>query len=280
MNRQVPKTQAIEPIAVVGNGKVARHMMHYFVSVGQPYTHWFRQQPAVDLSASAIKPSKISRLKHGFSQLFNHSHQPLADSVEQVTKVLLLIDDDQIEQFIRDNPVLKNKTLIHFSGSLHTELALGCHPLMTFGANLYSLEAYQAIPFVVDHGVDFKNLFPLFTNPVHHVKTKHKVTYHAMCVMAGNFTQMLWQAIADELEGMSLPADLMSQYLLQNTVNFINNPHSSATGPMVRGDVLTVAKHQKALTGHPLKGVYQSFFDLHKQTNQNNINSAHKRNQL
>ncbi len=257
MNRQVP-----EKIAIVGNGKVAHHMIQYFGLVGQPFVHWFRESKANQSVASGRAQSKLAAFKRKLQSLIKP--QSLAAAIERVDTVLLLIPDDQIESFIRQNPVLKGKTCVHFSGSLNTELAIGCHPLMTFGADLYDLESYQSIPFVVDEGVEFKTLFPLFKNPTHGIQANHKALYHAYCVMAGNFSQMLWKTLGHELEQINLPKDLMSQYLLQNTKNFINNPEKSATGPFVRGDFATIEKHQQALRNHPLSAVYQTFYNLHQ----------------
>lgn len=261
MNRQVP-----EQIAIVGNGKVARHMMHYFASVGQPYTHWFRQTKSSPVSGdhSNAKPSRLASYKQQLRHLFQ-LNSSVDTQLGSAPIVLLLIPDDQIQQFIASNPSIKNKKLVHFSGSLNIEGAVGCHPLMTFGPDLYDENEYTKIPFVVDEGVDFKSLFPLFTNPVHHIKLEDKARYHAYCVMAGNFSQMMWQAIGREMQRINLPTDVMSAYLLQNTKNFIQNPELSATGPFVRGDLKTIAKHQVALAAHPFAEVYQAFFNLNRE---------------
>ncbi len=264
MNRQVPETQKTKPVAIVGNGKMAKHMIRYFELVGQPYVHWFRQTNSSS-TASLTNLSRLARFKQKINKIFNPTDGSLTVCIADVTKVLLLIPDDQIENFIQSNPILQNKTVIHFSGSLFTDKAQGCHPLMTFGDQLYDLATYQSIPFVVDDQVEFSQLFPLFDNTVHSIKPEHKIMYHAMCVMAGNFSQMMWQAIGKEMEQLDLPQDLMSAYLKQNTENFITNPENSATGPFVRGDFNTIKAHQMALLNQPLAGIYQAFYDLNQQ---------------
>lgn len=255
MNRQVP-----EKIAIVGNGKVAKHMIHYFESVGQPYVHWFRQ---TNDSSQTAGRSRLARFKQKIFSQRSHDQRRLTEVLGTVQKVMLLLPDDQIEPFIQSHPELAMKTAIHCSGSLHSELAIGCHPLMTFGPDLYDLDCYKKIPFVVDDGVDFSQLFPLFSNPVYSIKSEYKALYHAFCVMAGNFSQMLWRAVNEQLPELGLPADIMHMYLSQNTTNFITNPHAAATGPLVRGDLDTISKHLKALDSHPLADIYQAFLDLH-----------------
>ena len=259
MNRQVP-----EKIAIIGNGKVARHMIRYFELVGQPYVQWFRQSKSIN-SSSITSQSRLARFKHKLRNIFHQNCDTLSAAVADVSKVLLLIPDDQIECFIQNHQTIQGKTLIHFSGSLFSEKAQGCHPLMTFGDDLYELSRYQSIPFVVDEGVDFGQIFPLLENTVYPIKPEQKAIYHAMCVMAGNFSHMLWQVTGAELKNLGLPAHIMSSYLLQNTENFVCHPEHSATGPFVRGDSDTINHHQTALANHPLSGIYQAFYDLNER---------------
>jgi predicted short-subunit dehydrogenase-like oxidoreductase (DUF2520 family) len=261
VNRQVPEQKGHEPIAIVGNGRVARHMIRYFELSGQPYLHWFR-----NASMPSVNHSRLARFKYRLNHLFQNTNtKTLNAAVVSAKTVLLLIPDDQIEPFIDDNPSLEGKTLIHFSGALNSDRAMGCHPLMTFGPDLYDLQRYQSIPFVVEESVDFRQIFPSFKNPVHHIKSEQKVMYHAMCVMAGNFSQLLWQATSAEMVRLGLPADLMHAYLQQNTQNYINDPQNALTGPLVRGDVKTIEQHRHALKNQPLQGIYQSFCDLYHQ---------------
>lgn len=231
MNRQVPK----KTYTIVGDGKVARHFVHYFNLLGISSNQWQRQQ----------------------------SINQLQQSVTQSDVVLLLISDDAIEQFIQQHPFLQNKILIHLSGSLIIEQAIGCHPLMTFGQEFYDLETYQSMPFICDNGVDFSAVFPQLKNQSYSVEPKQKAYYHAMCVMAGNFSQVLMRETSQQLNNqLDLPLDLMFPYLLQNTKNFIANPKTSATGPLERGDITTVQKHLQVLEGNELENIYQSFIEF------------------
>ena len=227
MNRQVPKKYTI-----VGDGKVARHFRRYFDLLEIPFNQWHRQQ----------------------------SLQKFQQFVAQTDVILLLISDDAIARFIENHPFLHNKILVHFSGTLSLDSAFGCHPLMTFGQDLYDLATYQSIPFVCDEAVDFLQLFPQLGNQFFSIASKDKAFYHAMCVMAGNFSQMLMRETAKQLnERLEMPADILFPYLLQNTKNFIANPEHSATGPLQRGDFATINKHLQVLERNPLGNIYKSF---------------------
>ena len=228
MNRRVPE----KTYTIVGDGKVARHFACYFQQLGVQFNCWTRK----------------------------NSLQALQHKIADADFILLLISDDAIDTFVKNNSCLHNKSLIHFSGTLSIDNVIGCHPLMTFAQNLYDLETYQSIPFVCDEGADFTYLFPQLYNQSFNIPKTDKAYYHALCVMAGNFTQTLMRETSDQLNHqLKLPDSILFPYLLQNTKNFINNPDDSATGPIQRNDFTTVSKHLRALKNNPLEGVYQSF---------------------
>lgn len=235
MNRQVPKTKNTLRYTIVGDGKVSQHFCQYFKLLGVNFNTWSRKQPVPALKLS-IASSNV---------------------------VLLLISDNAIEQFVQNNPCLLNKRLVHFSGTLVLKNIVGCHPLMTFNHQKYDLNTYQSIPFVCDESVDFKSLFPQLQNQWFNISLSDKAYYHAMCVVAGNFSQTLMRETSKELnQQLKLPKDILFPYLLQNTLNFIDNPENSSTGPIQRGDFTTVNNHLQALKNHPLSTVYQSFVNL------------------
>ncbi|WP_154223947.1 DUF2520 domain-containing protein [Marinicella rhabdoformis] len=242
VNRQVPKRYCL-----IGDGKVARHMAHYFDLLDINYSRWFRS-------------SKRSVL-HQFKEFFQSENKALNKAIKNCDHVLLLISDDQIESFIQENPSLKDHDLIHFSGALNTPLAKSCHPLMTFNTTNYDLQTYQNIPFVHQPELDFSEVFPALSNSHYELDSRFQSHYHAYCVMAGNFSQMMWRALDQEMESLGLPDDVLHAYIAQNTINYIQSPESAATGPFQRGDVQTIDKHLKALQAGELKSIYQAYLD-------------------
>jgi len=227
VNRQVPKKYTI-----IGDGKMAKHIIHYFNILGIDCNQWHRQQ----------------------------SHQILQKTVVDSDYILLLISDDAIDTFTQEHSYLQRKTLIHFSGSLISENAFGCHPLMTFGDSLYDLSIYKSMPFVCDDNVDFKSLFPQLNNTFFNLERSHKAYYHALCVIAGNFSQTLMRDSSQLLtNNFNLPKDILHPYLLQNVKNFIANSNQSITGPIQRNDSKTINSHLLAIKDQPLEGLYLSF---------------------
>lgn len=231
--RQVPK------YLLIGNGRLARHLNRYLTLLDIPHDHWHRQMPLSGLDVL----------------------------LKDATHILLAIKDDAIESFSRQHLQRTKAVKIHFSGALVMKEAVGAHPLMTFGQDLYSLEKYRAIPFVVDEGAPaFEALLPGLPNPHVFLSPDMKPKYHALCVMAGNFSCLLWQKLFDTLAvEMNIPPQTGELYLRQQTENLLHNYKTALTGPLVRGDAATLEKNMRALEGDAFENVYQSFIGAYKK---------------
>jgi 2-dehydropantoate 2-reductase len=241
--RQVPQ---ISPIyAIIGDGRVARHFCHYFQKLGISFGQWARS------------PKQVTR----------HTWRNFTTLINDVSHVLLLLSDDAIEPFIKKHPILRNKMLVHFSGSLRTKFAYSAHPLMTFGDKLYSLETYQKIPFILEKGSpSFKTLLPGLKNKHFYIDGDKKAFYHSLCVLSGNFTCILWEKFLRELEQVfDFPKEIAFPYLEQTMRNIMQNPDAALTGPLVRRDKKTIAGNLHALRHDPYQKIYQSFVNLFEE---------------
>ena len=204
--RQVPEQHAT-PFGIVGSGRVARHFHHYFTLLGLPVCVWSRRGRA---------PSP-------------------PDALASCRTVLLLIRDEAIVPFVDAWPALQEKRLVHCSGSLVTPAAEGAHPLMTFGQTLYELAEYRAIPFVLDAGATpFAELLPGLPNPSFMIPAVERPYYHALCVMAGNFSTILWVKLFDELHRrFGMPASAAHPYLARVAANVMADADQALTRPTV-----------------------------------------------
>ena len=230
--RQVPN------YLIIGNGRVARHLCRYFTLLKiKKYSCWDRSQP-------------LERL-----------HELAASA----THLLVAIKDSAIEPFIDEHLGHYAAKKIHFSGSLVTKKAYGAHPLMTFGPKMYDLEKYLAIPFVIDaKAPPFRDLFPGLHNPHVRLNPAQKAKYHALCVMAGNFSCLLWQKLFDSLHSeFGIRPHTADMYLRQQTENLLADYKTALTGPLARGDQETLKRNLKALEGDPFQAVYQAFVKAH-----------------
>jgi predicted short-subunit dehydrogenase-like oxidoreductase (DUF2520 family) len=228
--RQVPH------YIIIGNGRMAYHCSEYFKLLNISFDQWHRALPFSRLDILLTK----------------------------ATHVLLLIGDDAIERFIGEHLFSKQKILIHFSGRLIAKNAFSAHPLMTFGPDLYSLQDYQRIPFIIeDHGPTFSELFPALSNPHFAIPPAQKPYYHALCVMANNFSTMLWQKFFDDMqEQFQISKSALLPYLEVTFNNLARNHQNALTGPLVRGDQETIDANLKALADGPFLKIYQAFVDV------------------
>ncbi len=224
--------QQVPQYLIIGNGRVSRHFQHYFSLINLPFKLWHRKE----------------------------SFEQLNSLLDDASHILILINDNAIDDFIIKH--LKNSQVkcIHFSGSLNSEYAYSAHPLMTFNQQLYSLDDYLKIPFIIDDDApEFETLLPGLANSHRRLQKSLKGKYHALCVLSGNFSCMLWQKLFRGFEEFNFPAEFVHPYLLQQTKNLMSNPKTALTGPLIRNDQLTIKKNLAALNTDPFKEVYEAF---------------------
>lgn len=224
---------------IIGKGRLATHFEHYLGLLELPFVTWNRNSP-----------ESLESLTH------------------EVTHVLILINDDQIESFLKQNNKLSNKICVHCSGSLSTELAHSAHPIMSFSHELWEKSQYTQIPFVITHGVSFNHILPGLPNPHHQLMAENKALYHALCVMASNFPVLLWSIIEKNIEDMGLPPDSLRQLISQSHKNFSQLGYQALTGPLTRGDQKSIDKNLASLKEPALKNIYQSFIDAYADQQQ------------
>jgi 2-dehydropantoate 2-reductase len=225
---------------IVGNGRTAKHFSRYLNLLGHSHLSWNRSDSVHHLQNKALLSSHI----------------------------IILINDNQIDPFIEKHQFEHiGKTLVHFSGALNSKYAHSAHPLMTFDHSMYDLQTYQKILFVcTSDSLSFANLLPSIPNKHIFIPKESKSHYHAMCVMANNFTTLLWQTFFGEMQNkFSIDAVDAHPFLNQTLKNIQNDHQHALTGPIARGDTETIQKHLSELGDMPyLQQLYRSFIELHK----------------
>jgi len=216
---------------LIGRGRLARHLAHYLALEGCAVAVWHRgldTDPATALAGSEV--------------------------------VLLAISDEAIAGFAARHPGFGERTLVHFSGSLVVPGIVGLHPLMTFGPELYDLATYRTIPFVGERGgVGFPEIFPDLVNPHHELNPADKPLYHALCVLSGNFTTLLWgKAMSDFETRLGLPGAALVPFLSRTAANTVAHRDRSLTGPLARAEHTTIGRDLEALQGDPWQEVYRA----------------------
>jgi predicted short-subunit dehydrogenase-like oxidoreductase (DUF2520 family) len=222
---------------ILGDGRLASHLLCYFSYLNLNYVQWSRKRNLAE---------------------------DLAEIVKSCTHIIFLLKDDAIIDYVK-LPIWGERMLIHCSGALVIEGCISAHPLMTFGLELYDLEDYKAIPFVIDmKSVEFSELLPGLPNSHFRLREEFKPLYHALCVCGGNFMTILWQLVFSEsAKSLGLSHEVFFPFIDRVVKNLKANPETALTGPFVREDFSTIEKNLEALKGTQLEEVYQVFKDLY-----------------
>ncbi|MDG0815232.1 Rossmann-like and DUF2520 domain-containing protein [Bdellovibrio svalbardensis] len=215
---------------VIGSGRVARHIGHYFHLLNLKHKSWDRSQD----------PHALKKLIH------ESSH------------VLLAISDNAIEGFFRLHLAGLEKTVVHFSGAHNFDVMIAAHPLMTFGPDLYDLEFYKKIHFTMT-GASLNEALPGLTNPSSVLPAEQKALYHAYCVLGGNFTTLLLAKMLEGFAEMKIPSEAAKLYIEKVVGNTFAEPGKALTGPLVRKDIETVNANLQALDSDSTAEIYKAF---------------------
>jgi len=220
---------------IIGNGRMASHIAHYFDDLSITYHQWYRSA---------------------------HNNAQLDEMLIHATHVLLLISDKAIETFIQEHQLNKHQhlMLIHFSGCLVSSYAYGAHPLQTFNQSMYASSEYPCIPFMIDeHAPDFSDLLPGLDNPHYRIPASDKAYYHAMCVLSNNVSTLLWQKFYQEMKTrFDVRHEDLHPFLQRTCQNIQSDPASALTGPIARKDRETLERDLKALQGDPFYSVLKN----------------------
>jgi len=234
--RQIPD------LLLIGDGRLALHLTRYFDQLGLSYAAWSRR-----MHAGGRSPE-------------------LKALVHSSTRALLAISDGAIEPFILAHPELDSAVRVHFSGRLASPLAIGAHPLFSFAGTLYEREFYERIPFVLDQGSPpLASLIPGLPNPSFFIEPERRSRYHALCVLAGNFTTLLWSKFFFELDWELGIAHEQALPFLESVTRGLAGKSAPLSGPLSRGDHVTLQCNLEALKGDPFEEVYRAFVSAYER---------------
>lgn len=221
-------------ILLIGSGRMARHLSHWNSLISNPNTllFWNRQQNTAQLQSA----------------------------LNQCDQVWLAISDSSLVSFYETHLATTGLPVTHFSGAFHDERMTCAHPLMSFPQTLLPDTTYPKIHFVINGASSLHDLLPNFSNSFSILDAEKKALYHALCVLAGNFPQLLWNEVAQQMDILKLPPAALDLYIRQITENYLIGKESAITGPLVRKDFNTIEKNISSLKSHhKLNQIYTSF---------------------
>jgi 2-dehydropantoate 2-reductase len=223
-----------QSILLIGRGRLAKHLQHWNSLLSEPniLLHW-------DLSQNQLL---------------------LLDSLNKCTLVWLAISDSALVPFYEQHLQSSNKKVVHFSGAFNDPRMASAHPLMSFTQTLLPNEVYTKIHFAVNQCESLQAVLPGFQNSFTILTAENKSYYHALCVIAGNFPQLLWNEVSNEMKSLNLPPAALDLYINQISANYISLKNAALTGPLVRKDHSTIEKNIQSLSrAEGLQNIYKTF---------------------
>lgn len=243
--------------AIAGPGKVGCALGKRLVTAGYPLVALF--------SRDLEKGMDAARFIGAPQSIITQEPRDLA----RAGLIFLCLPDDRIEEFstrlAETTPLKPVTTIVHCSG-LHPAAILASgsaagrlslHPLLPFADRVTASCQLEGCPFAVEGDEGRLELGEELVHAIggrpFRLPSEAKARYHAAACVASNYlvslTDFACRLLADcglkEDEAIKLLAPLQ-QATLANLYQL--GPEQALTGPIVRGDAGTVAKHLSALS--------------------------------
>lgn|SRR6187551_2472262 len=174
----------------------------------------------------------------------------------------LTISDDAIP-FVADQlmSVIPLESIgVHCSGSLELSVLpfakkAGFYPLQSFSEN--HEVSWRWIPLIItspdeDTWLVLDEIAGKMSSSVYRMTDEQKSVLHVSAVFANNFSNHMLTLAASICDEHQLPFEILKPLILETfSKAIVSGPRESQTGPAVRGDQKTIAKHLRLLGDHP-----------------------------
>ena len=208
------------------------------------------------------------------SQTINCSYTTDLSQLNPDTDLIILaVNDDALPEVIKNIPI-KDKAIIHTSGSTPLNVFEGhgfsrygiFYPVQSFSKN--ETESLHPIPICVE-GNDAEmedlllSLARSVSTKVYSMDSDKRKALHIAAVFANNFANHLFHIAHEILHEKNISFEIIRP-LLEKTSNKIKTetPLNAQTGPAVRNDSKVIKSHLEYLENHPdYKEIYQILTD-------------------
>ncbi|MEA3545557.1 MAG: DUF2520 domain-containing protein [Thermodesulfobacteriota bacterium] len=202
--------------------------------------------------------------------------------------ILLAVPDDHIslvaQQLQAQTKLTEQTTIIHFSGlhpanimrhSTSSATLLSLHPLLPFASRQIAFDKLTQCPCALESSDELAlalgaQLVDAIGGQSFTIASDKKVLYHAAACIASNYLVTLLATAQELLIKCGIEPDQAIPLLLPLVQASVENvqqigTEQGLTGPIVRGDVGTVAKHIEALQDN-MPELLQPYLQLGNQT--------------
>lgn len=235
-------------IVLLGSGNVATHLGVALVEAGH-------------------------RVKQVYSRTGEHAQVLAATLGAAVTTNLATIDvqadvyviavnDDALAEVAAQLPSTLSGAVVHTAGSVDMDVLAGhaadygvLYPLQTFSKA--KAVDFSTVPLAVEASGEtvllrLEALANGLSKRVFRCDSKQRLSLHVAAVFACNFTNHFYAIAADILGEYGLDFDLIRPLILETAQKVMEHqPKDVQTGPAVRNDVHTMAKHLELLEANP-----------------------------
>ncbi len=247
----------IENVTIIGSGNVATHyakrLAEKKINIDQVYS---RDNTKAETLAFEVDAQPITDLNliTANSDLY-----------------IVAVSDDVIEEIFQTiDKRFEGSIIAHTSGSaplvagLQNNTSAVFYPLQTFSKDRYA--NFKKIPILVEAETKkaskaLLNLGEHIANTCQIISEEQRMQLHLAAVFINNFTNHLFEVSESILKEKGLDFSLLSP-LLHETIKKVEQlgPHQSQTGPALRNDKTTIARHLAMLEGEEkLKEMYTCF---------------------
>ena len=236
-------------VVIIGSGNVAQHLISTF-------------QNAANVTLVQAYARQEEKLLHLLPA------DKITDSfagIKDADIYIISVTDDAIAGVSAQLP-FENRLVVHTSGSvsleqLDTKNRRGVfYPLQTFSKN--KAVDFTTVPLCLES--ESESDYPLLeqlakeiSDSVYSISSEQRKSLHVAAVFVSNFANHMYALGNDICTENNIPFEILKP-LIQETANKIQSlpPLQAQTGPAIRNDRQTIAKHLDFLTDGNKKAIY------------------------
>lgn len=240
----------MKTINIIGFGNVAQHLIKNMLLQN-------------DIKIQNIL---VRQLQENNLELNNNLFVTNINDLKPADITIISVSDNAIEELSNNIPY-QDQLVVHTSGTtaltlLNNKNRKGVfYPLQTF-SKTKSLD-FTKVPLCLEatdkQDLDtLKWLANLLSKAVYEVNSEQRKSLHVAAVFVSNFVNHMYTIGNDICKQNNVPFDVLKP-LIQETADKINylNPKDAQTGPAVRFDTKTIAKHEAFLQNNTYKTLYK-----------------------
>ena len=249
----------MEPILIAGAGRVAQAMGRLLAEHGEPVFAVAGRDPGRTAAAAAF---------------IGHRVKPVALTTlpKRTARILVAVTDNAISEIAQRlaEQGMQRSIALHTCGALGAEVlaplasaGVSCgalHPLQTFATPEQGLSVLPGCLFAIDGDPAAlawaEQIARLLGGETLRIPAQSRLVYHAAAVMASNYVVALVDAAAMLMDAAGVGQERALRAIGPLVEASVSNalhlgPVEALTGPIQRGDLLTLRGHMQALAGAP-----------------------------